>query len=32
MIRNSTENDFNDIYSVINDAAKAFKGIIPSDR
>lgn len=32
MIRNSTENDFNDIYKVINDAAIAYKGIIPSDR
>lgn len=32
MITNSTENDFNDIYNVINDAAIAYKGIIPVDR
>ena len=32
MIRNSSESDFNDIYNVINDAALAYKGIIPADR
>ena len=32
MIRKSTETDFNDIYNVINDAAIAYKGIIPADR
>jgi N-acetylglutamate synthase-like GNAT family acetyltransferase len=32
MIREATENDFNDIYNVINDAAIAYKGIIPADR
>jgi N-acetylglutamate synthase-like GNAT family acetyltransferase len=32
MIRKATENDFDDIYHVINDAAMAYKGIIPLDR
>lgn len=32
MIRNATENDFNEIYAVINDAATAYKGVIPADR
>lgn len=32
MIRNATGNDFEDIYNVINDAAIAYKGIIPDDR
>jgi N-acetylglutamate synthase-like GNAT family acetyltransferase len=32
MIRNATEKDFDDIYTVINDAAIAYKGIIPTDR
>jgi hypothetical protein len=32
MIRDATENDFNDIYNIINDAAIAYKGIIPEDR
>ena len=32
MIRNASESDFNDIYNVINDAAIAYKGIIPADR
>jgi N-acetylglutamate synthase-like GNAT family acetyltransferase len=32
MIRDATEKDFNAIYSVINDAATAYKGIIPADR
>jgi N-acetylglutamate synthase-like GNAT family acetyltransferase len=32
MIRNAAEKDFNEIYTVINDAAIAYKGIIPADR
>lgn len=32
MIRDATENDFDDIYNIINDAAIAYKGIIPTDR
>jgi N-acetylglutamate synthase-like GNAT family acetyltransferase len=32
MIRNATEEDFEEIYKVINDAAVAYKGIIPTDR
>jgi N-acetylglutamate synthase-like GNAT family acetyltransferase len=32
MIRNAIENDFDEIYNVINDAAIAYKGIIPADR
>src|SRR3954447_6164930 len=32
MIRNATENDLTAIYNVINDAAIAYKGIIPADR
>jgi len=32
MIRKTTENDFDDIYDVINDAAIAYKGFIPADR
>ena len=32
MIRPCTDNDFNDIYQIINDAAIAYKGIIPADR
>ena len=32
MIRNATEKDFEEIYNVINDAAIAYKGIIPADR
>ena len=32
MIRLSTENDFSTIYEIINDAAIAYKGIIPDDR
>jgi len=31
-LRPATENDFNDIYHIINDAAIAYKGIIPPDR
>ncbi len=32
MIRPATESDFDDILQIINDAATAYKGIIPSDR
>jgi N-acetylglutamate synthase-like GNAT family acetyltransferase len=32
MIRNAAENDFEEIYNIINDAAIAYKGIIPADR
>jgi len=32
MIRNATEQDFDDIYVIINDAAICYKGIIPDDR
>jgi len=32
MLRAATENDFDDIYTIINDAAIAYKGIIPADR
>jgi N-acetylglutamate synthase-like GNAT family acetyltransferase len=32
MIRNAIESDFLAIYEVINDAAIAYKGIIPADR
>lgn len=32
MIRNATEKDFDEIYNIINDAAIAYKGIIPADR
>jgi N-acetylglutamate synthase-like GNAT family acetyltransferase len=32
MIRNSTAEDFEQILSIINDAAVAYKGIIPPDR
>ena len=32
MIRNATESDYSAIYEVINDAAMAYKGIIPADR
>jgi GNAT superfamily N-acetyltransferase len=32
MIFKSEEKDFNDIYDIINDAASAYKGIIPADR
>jgi N-acetylglutamate synthase-like GNAT family acetyltransferase len=32
MIRPATEKDFDDIYSIINDAAIAYKDIIPEDR
>lgn len=32
MIRRCTEGDFEAIYEIINDAAQAYKGIIPADR
>jgi N-acetylglutamate synthase-like GNAT family acetyltransferase len=32
MIRSATENDFEAIYTIINDAAQAYKGVIPADR
>ncbi len=32
MIRRCTEDDFETMYSIINDAAMAFKGVIPADR
>lgn len=32
MIRECTEEDFEAIYEIINDAAQAYKGIIPEDR
>jgi N-acetylglutamate synthase-like GNAT family acetyltransferase len=32
MLRACDNNDFETIYSIVNDAAKAYKGIIPKDR
>jgi len=32
MIHRCTENDFEIMYSIINDAAEAYKGVIPADR
>ncbi len=32
MIRQCLENDFEAIYEIINDATKAYKGVIPADR
>lgn len=32
MIKACTESDFEAIYAVINDAARAYKGVIPADR
>jgi len=32
MIRRCKESDFNTIFEIINDAAQAYKGIIPEDR
>jgi len=32
MIGKCTQEDFNDIYEIINDAASAYKGVIPADR
>ncbi len=31
MIRRCTETDFETIYSIVNDAAQAYKGVIPDD-
>lgn len=31
MIRPCRENEFDDIYNIVNDAAQAYKGIIPAD-
>jgi N-acetylglutamate synthase-like GNAT family acetyltransferase len=31
MIRQCRENDFNQVYEIINDAAQAYKGAIPTD-
>ena len=32
MIRNGTDEDFEEIFNIINDAAVAYKGVIPPDR
>jgi hypothetical protein len=32
MIRPCIDNDFESIYEIINDAAQAYKGVIPADR
>ncbi len=32
MIRQCTDNDFETIYEIVNEAAQAYKGIIPADR
>ena len=32
MIRTCKPSDFETIYAIINDAAQAYKGIIPADR
>ncbi len=32
MIRRCTDSDFEAIYEIINDAAQAYKGVIPKDR
>jgi N-acetylglutamate synthase-like GNAT family acetyltransferase len=32
LIRQCTENDFDAIFEIINDAATAYKGVIPADR
>lgn len=32
MIRRCKESDFNSIFNIINDAAQAYKGVIPEDR
>jgi GNAT superfamily N-acetyltransferase len=31
MIRECTDNDFETLYSIINDSARAYKGVIPED-
>lgn len=32
MIRRCTEADFDQIYAIVNDAAQAYRGVIPADR
>jgi len=32
VIRRCEDKDFNSIFEVINDAARAYKGVIPEDR
>ena len=32
MIRSCSDNDFEAIYEIVNEAAQAYKGIIPQDR
>jgi N-acetylglutamate synthase-like GNAT family acetyltransferase len=32
LIRKCTENDFDQMFEIINDAARAYKGVIPADR
>ncbi|MFH1336328.1 MAG: GNAT family N-acetyltransferase, partial [Candidatus Zixiibacteriota bacterium] len=32
MIRRCTESDLDGMYAIINDAAQAYKGLIPDDR
>ena len=32
MIRKGTDEDFEEIFNIINDAAMAYKGVIPPDR
>ena len=32
MIRKGTDQDFGEIFNIINDAAMAYKGVIPPDR
>lgn len=32
LIRKCTENDFESMFEIINDAAQAYKGVIPADR
>src|SRR5437879_6685111 len=32
MIRKGTDEDFGEIFNIINDAAMAYKGVIPPDR
>jgi hypothetical protein len=31
MIRRCTEKDFDELFSIINDAAQAYNGVIPED-
>lgn len=32
MIRRCTEKDFESVYEIVNDAAQAYRGVIPADR